>query len=148
MLTHRQRRLAWLLLAAAAPHLFLAAGAQAQAADAAYFQAYHAAPRDTVVQAVYQGWKQFQLNCARCHGDDGVGTSFAPALIESVKPTGTIPTPETFLTTVCAGRTDKGMPAWCSLGLEMGVIQEIYAYLKDRSVGRVGPGRPMLAAGK
>jgi len=31
---------------------------------------YHQAPRDTVPQAVYDGWKQFNLNCARCHGED------------------------------------------------------------------------------
>ena len=29
---------------------------------------YHQAPRDTVSQEVYDGWKQFNLNCARCHG--------------------------------------------------------------------------------
>jgi mono/diheme cytochrome c family protein len=114
----------------------------ATATDPAYFQSYHAAARDTVSPTVYQGWKQFELNCARCHGDFGVGTSFAPALVESVKPTGTIPTAELFLQTVCAGRLDKGMPAWCALGLEMGTIQEIYAYLQIRSTGKVGIGRP------
>jgi mono/diheme cytochrome c family protein len=113
-------------------------------ADAAYFKAYHAAPRDTVVQTVYDGFKQFELNCARCHGDFGVGTSFAPALVESVKPTGTIPTAELFLQTVCAGRTDKGMPAWCAAGLEMTAMQQIYAYLVERSQGKVGLGRPAV----
>ena len=111
-------------------------------ADTAYFRSNHFAPRDTVSATVYQGWKQFELNCARCHGDFGVGTSFAPALVESVKPTGTIPTPELFLQTVCSGRPDKGMPAWCTLGLEIGTIQQIYSYLSDRASGKVGIGRP------
>lgn len=121
-----------------------AQSAEPATADAAYFQAYHTVPRDTVTPAVYQGWKQYALNCARCHGDYGVGTSFAPALIESVKPAGTIPTAELFLTTVCGGRPDKGMPAWCALGLDMGAIQGIYAYLLERSGGRVGLGRPAV----
>lgn len=123
------------------------AGAQVAApADSAvsYFNAYHSVPRDTVTPTVYQGWKQYALNCARCHGDFGVGTTFAPALIESVKPNGTIPTPELFLSTVCAGRPDKGMPAWCTIGLDMEAMQVIYAYLVERSGGKIGLGRPAV----
>jgi mono/diheme cytochrome c family protein len=127
-----------------APPAIAAQGSAPATADAAYFQAYHSVPRDTVTPVVYQGWKQYALNCARCHGDFGVGTSFAPALVESVKPTGTIPTPEVFLTTVCAGRPEKGMPAWCALGLDMDAMQVIYAYLLERSDGRVGLGRPAV----
>lgn len=119
-------------------------GSAPEVLDSNYFVAYHAVPRDTVSAPVYEGWKQFAMNCARCHGDFGVGTSFAPALIESVKPTGTIPTLELFIQTVCAGRLDKGMPAWCSLGLEMSAMQEIHAYLMERADGRVGVGRPAV----
>jgi hypothetical protein len=95
---------------------------------------------------VYDGFKQFALNCARCHGDFGVGTSFAPGLIESVKPTGTIPTRELFIQTVCAGRVDKGMPAWCAIGLDIGAMQQIHEYLLERSIGTVGLGRPAVGA--
>jgi len=105
---------------------------------------YHPAPRDTVTNDVYQGWKQFELNCSRCHGEYGVGTSFAPALVVSLKDDGTIPTKELFITTVCAGRPDKGMPSWCALGLEMEKIQRIYLYLKGRADGKIGIGRPAL----
>ena len=42
---------------------------------------YHQAPRDTVSQEVYDGWKQYNLNCARCHGEDVQGTTIAPHLI-------------------------------------------------------------------
>ncbi|MCA1838075.1 MAG: cytochrome c, partial [Actinobacteria bacterium] len=45
---------------------------------------YHQAPRDTVSQEVYDGWKQFNLNCARCHGEDVQGTTIAPHLILSL----------------------------------------------------------------
>lgn len=106
--------------------------------------AYHQAPLDTVSEQVYTGWKQFNLNCARCHGEDVQGTTIAPHLIVSVRPDGSIPTKELFMQTVCAGRPEKGMPAWCPLGLEMGNIEAIYSYVKGRSEGKVHPGRPAL----
>jgi mono/diheme cytochrome c family protein len=106
--------------------------------------AYHQPPRDTVTQEVYEGWKQFNLNCARCHGEDAIGTTIAPHLILSLKPDGPINTKELFISTVCAGRPAKGMPAWCSLGLEMDKIQEIYSYVKGRSDGKLAPGRPAV----
>ena len=59
-------------------------------ADAPLRDAYHQAPRDTVDQATYDGWKQFNLNCARCHGEDVLGTTIAPHLIVSLKPDGPI----------------------------------------------------------
>ncbi len=106
--------------------------------------AYHQAPLDTVSQQVYEGWKQFNLNCARCHGEDVQGTTIAPHLIVSVRPEGSIPTKELFMQTVCAGRPEKGMPAWCPLGLEMGKIEAIYLYVKGRSEGQIHPGRPAV----
>lgn len=112
-----------------------------------YFQEYHSAPRDTISVEAYQGWKQYELNCSRCHGEFGVGTSFAPALIVSLKEGGTIPTKEVFIQTVCAGRPEKGMPSWCALGLEMDKIQHIYAYLKGRADGKINAGRPAVRSG-
>ncbi len=127
----------WILVAAA---LVLGAGSvTAQVRDE-----YHPAPRDTVDNDTYQGWKQYELNCSRCHGEYAVGSSFAPALIVSLREGGTIPTPEAFVTTVCAGRPDKGMPSWCALGLEMDKIQRIYMYLKNRADGKIGIGRPAV----
>jgi len=124
--------------------------AQAQAHDSAsatsgaYFKETHFAPRDTISESSYQGWKQFELNCSRCHGEYGVGTSFAPALVVSLKEGGTIPDEQAFIQTVCAGRQDKGMPSWCSLGLEIPKMQMIYSYLKQRADGKIGIGRPAL----
>jgi mono/diheme cytochrome c family protein len=105
---------------------------------------YHAAPRDTVSQEVYDGWKQFNLNCARCHGEDALGTSFAPHLIVSLKPDGPINTKELFVQTVCAGRPEKGMPSWCALGMELPTIDKIYSYVKARSDAKMAPGRPAV----
>jgi hypothetical protein len=114
------------------------------AADAPLRDEYHQAPRDTVSQAVYNGWKQFNLNCARCHGEDALGTTIAPHLIVSLKPTGPINTKELFMQVVCAGRPEKGMPAWCALGLEMDKINDIYEYVKGRSDAKISPGRPAV----
>lgn len=105
---------------------------------------YHVAPRDTVDNDTYQGWKQYELNCARCHGEYAVGTSFAPALVASLKEGGTVPTKESFITVVCAGRPDKGMPSWCALGLEMEKIERMYLYVKARADGKIHPGRPAV----
>jgi mono/diheme cytochrome c family protein len=108
---------------------------------------YHTAPLDTVSQEVYQGWKQFNLNCARCHGEDVQGTTIAPHLIVSLKPEGPINTKEVFVQTVCAGRPAKGMPAWCALGMDMEKINQIYAYVKGRSDAKIHPGRPAVRSG-
>jgi mono/diheme cytochrome c family protein len=105
---------------------------------------YHPAPRDTVVQVVYDGWKQFNLNCARCHGEDVQGTTIAPHLIVSLRPDGAVNTKELFTQIVCAGRPEKGMPSWCALGMDMAKIESIYSYVKGRSEGKIHPGRPAL----
>ena len=107
---------------------------------------YHQAPRDTVSQEVYDGWKQFNLNCARCHGEDVLGTTIAPHLILSLKPEGPVNTKEAFLQVVCAGRPARGMPSWCSLGMDPGTIEKIYSYVKARSDGKMSPGRPARKA--
>jgi mono/diheme cytochrome c family protein len=115
-----------------------------QTAEAPLRDIYHPAPRDTVDQATYDGWKQYNLNCARCHGEDVLGTTIAPHLILSLKPDGAINTKELFIQTVCAGRPEKGMPAWCALGMDMNQINDIYAYVKGRSEAKLSPGRPAL----
>ncbi|HEX2250937.1 MAG TPA: c-type cytochrome [Gemmatimonadales bacterium] len=129
-------------------HLFLALFALPTRAVAQELRdQYHQAPRDTVSQEVYDGWKQYNLNCARCHGEDVLGTTIAPHLLLSLKPNGPINTKEAFIQTVCAGRPEKGMPSWCALGMEMPKIEQMYAYVKARSEGKMGPGRPALKPG-
>ncbi len=108
----------------------------------AYRRQTEAAPRDTLAPDAYRGWKQFELNCSRCHGEFGVGTSFGPSLVVSLKNGGTVPDYASFLSVVCGGRKEKGMPAWCELGLDQDKIQDIYSYLKLRADGKIGVGRP------
>jgi mono/diheme cytochrome c family protein len=131
----------------AAAVLLAALTATSQAAAQELRDAYHQAPRDTVPQEVYDGWKQYNLNCARCHGEDVLGTTIAPHLIMSLKPDGPINTQQLFIQTVCAGRPEKGMPAWCALGMELPTIEKIYSYVKRRSDAKMGPGRPALQKG-
>jgi mono/diheme cytochrome c family protein len=121
-----------------------AAPAPTAEANAPLRDQYHTAPLDTVSQQVYDGWKQFNLNCARCHGEDVQGTTIAPHLIVSLKPDGPINTKELFVQTVCAGRPAKGMPSWCALGMEMPTIEAIYSYVKGRSDAKIHPGRPAV----
>jgi len=127
--------------------LLAASAVTTRAAAQELRDAYHQAPRDTVSQDVYDGWKQFNLNCARCHGEDALGTTIAPHLIVSLKPDGPINTKELFVQTVCAGRPAKGMPAWCALGLGMDKINDIYLYVKGRSDAKLAPGRPAVKSG-
>jgi hypothetical protein len=115
---------------------------QTAAADAPLRDEYHQAPRDTVDQATYDGWKQYNLNCARCHGEDVLGTTIAPQLLMSLKPDGPINTQEAFVQVVCAGRPEKGMPSWCALGMDPAKINQMYSYVKGRSDGKIHPGRP------
>lgn len=128
------------------PILLLGSAWTAHPALAQAGDAYHTAPRDTITVEAYQGWKQYELNCSRCHGEFGVGSSFAPALVVSLTDSGSINTKELFIQTVCAGRPEKGMPSWCALGLEMDKIQNIYAYLKGRADGKIHLGRPAARA--
>ena len=75
------------------------------------------------------------------------GTTIAPHLIVSLRPDGPINTKELFIQTVCAGRPAKGMPSWCSLGMEMPTIEAIYSYVKGRSDSKIHPGRPAVKSG-
>jgi len=117
---------------------------ETQTADAPLRDQYHQAPRDTVDQTTYDGWKQYNLNCARCHGEDVLGSTIAPHLVVSLKPDGPINTPELFTQVVCAGRPEKGMPSWCALGMDPAKIGQIYSYVKGRSEGKIHPGRPAV----
>jgi mono/diheme cytochrome c family protein len=112
------------------------------AAPAVGADPYHPPPRDTVDLAAYKGWQQYSLQCARCHGEDGQGTSFAPSLVEALKPDGHAPSKEEFLQILTKGREDKGMPSAAKLGLDSLYFDGLYQYLKGRSDGRLHGGRP------
>jgi mono/diheme cytochrome c family protein len=123
--------------AASAPAASPEAASTAPAADP-----YHPPPRDTVDVPLYKAWQQYSLQCARCHGEDGQGTSFGPSLLHALKPDGDVPTREAFLDVLIHGRHDKGMPSAAKMGLDSVYFDGLYDYLKGRSDGRLHGSRP------
>jgi cytochrome c len=103
---------------------------------------YHPPPRDTVDAETYNGWKQFSLHCARCHGDDALGSSFGPSLVTSLGPTGEVATRESFIEVLQTGRKDKGMPSAAKMGLDSVYFDGLYRYLSGRGTGQLKGGRP------
>jgi mono/diheme cytochrome c family protein len=92
----------------------------------------------------YHGFLYYGDECHRCHGPAGLGSSYAPALVDSLKHM----TKEQFEETVINGKkevntaNDKVMPAF---GLNPDVatnLDNIYAYLKARSDGALGREHP------
>lgn len=89
--------------------------------------------------AEYEGWRQYAVNCARCHGDDAVGGVMAPDLRASVA-RGSVDS-ASFHQTVSRGRREKGMPAFEGV-LRDEQIAAIYAYVAARAKGKLPAGRP------
>jgi methanol metabolism-related c-type cytochrome len=117
-------------------------GARAAAFDPEH--PYSVKDDGTVDWYTYNGYRRYHSECHVCHGPDGLGSSFGPALADSLKTL----TYDQVIDTVTNGRknvntsNDKVMP---SFGLNPNVmcyIDDIYAYLKARSDGKIGRGRP------
>lgn len=124
---------------------------QAQRAAAAEEEKpYHVAEDGTVDWPTFSGFRRYNSVCHTCHGPDGAGSSFGPALVDSLKRLSY----EQFTDIVVNGKSEvntasqKKMPAF---GLDPNVmcyLDDIYAYLKARSDGVVGRGRPAKHADK
>lgn len=89
----------------------------------------------------YEGWRQYSVHCARCHGQDVLPNPVAANLLISLGPGGPINTPEKFAEIVSAGRPAGGMPAFKGV-LTPEQIKATYAYVKGRAEKRIPPGRP------
>lgn len=98
-----------------------------------------------VDKATFNGYRRYTDACMRCHGPDGAGSSYAPDLTNSLK---TMPY-EAFTEVVINGRqnvtgTQKNvMPPFGNTEDVALYIDDIYGYLKARSDGVVGRGRPV-----
>lgn len=112
-------------------------GAGAQRPDSGQQQGQAA----EVSQAEYEGWRQYSVNCARCHGQDVLPNPVAANLLVSLAPGGPIDTPAKFAQVVSEGRPHRGMPAFKGV-MSPEQIQAIYAYVKGRADKRIPPGRP------
>lgn len=92
----------------------------------------------------YSGFRRYHADCHVCHGPDGLGSSFAPALADSLKTMNY----DDFAEVVVNGRERVGtseqnkMPAFGNNPNVMCFIDDLYAYLKARADGVLDRGRP------
>jgi methanol metabolism-related c-type cytochrome len=104
----------------------------------------------TVDWETYSGFRRYHSECHVCHGPDGEGSSYAPALAESLK---TIPYAE-FYGIVASGRKNLAagkenvMPAFAENKNAMCYLNDIYVYLRARSQDAIPRGRPPKHADK
>lgn len=97
-----------------------------------------------VDKGTYNGYRRYASTCHVCHGPDGLGSTFAPALAESLKTMSY----DDFVNTVTSGRQSnvggvlRVMPSWANNPDVMNYIDDIYGYLKARADGKIGTGRP------
>jgi mono/diheme cytochrome c family protein len=100
----------------------------------------------TVTDAEYEGWRQYNVHCARCHGQDALPNPVTADLLTSLAPGGSAAEQGPFTTIVMAGRTNKGMPAFKG-SVEPAQVEAIYQYLKGRAEKRIPAGRPKRPGG-
>ena len=111
---------------------------------------YKIAEDGTVDWPTFSGFRRYNSICHTCHGPDGVGSTFAPALVESLKRLNY----EQFTEIVVNGKQEvntavqKKMPAFGTDPNVMCYLDDIYSYLKARSDGVVPRGRPDKHADK
>ncbi len=92
----------------------------------------------------WNGFRRYHDACHVCHGPNALGSTFAPALADSLKTMDY----NTFIATVSSGKkenkggTDFVMPAFGEDKNIMCYIDDIYTYIKARSLGTLPPGRP------
>jgi mono/diheme cytochrome c family protein len=94
----------------------------------------------------YEGWRQYSVHCARCHGQDVLPNPVAANLLISLGPGGAVNSESKFAEIVLAGRPERGMPSSKGV-LTPGQIKAIYAYVKARADKRIPPGRPQNPTG-
>lgn len=91
-----------------------------------------------VDSGTYNGFRRYHAGCNHCHGPDGVGSSFAPSLVDRLPPV------DAFRDIVMNGRRE-GTAVMKGFGNDPNVapyVDDIYAYLQARADGALGRGRP------
>lgn len=105
---------------------------------------YKVAADGTLDWFTFSGFRRYHAECHTCHGPEGLGSSYAPSLVESLKKLSYAD----FQMTIVNGRQNlsagqnRVMPA---LGENLNVmcyLDDLYVYLKARSDGALKPGRP------
>jgi methanol metabolism-related c-type cytochrome len=119
--------------------------------DGKYFTAedvptFNVTEDGTVDWYTFSGFRRYHAECHVCHGPDGQGSSFAPALGESVQ---TLDYYD-FVGTVAQGR-ERGNSVMPSFGTNLNVmcyLDDIYVYLKAVGTEAIPRGRPAKRAEK
>jgi mono/diheme cytochrome c family protein len=86
----------------------------------------------------YNGFRRYHAGCNHCHGQDGMGSTFGPSLVERLVDL------ETFRRVVRDGKRN-GTAVMKGFADDPNVapyLDDIYAYLQARADGALGPGRP------
>ncbi len=105
---------------------------------------YHVASDGTVDWYTYSGFRRYHSDCHVCHGPDGEGSTYAPALKESLKSISY----SDFMGIVASGRQDvsaaseKVMPAFGTNPNVMCYLDDIFVYLRARANNAIPRGRP------
>ena len=105
---------------------------------------FKVAPDGTVDWYTYSGYRRYHSECHVCHGPDAEGSSFAPALKNSLK---TMSYAD-FLGVVASGRKNVStsqenvMPAFGDNPNVACYMDDLYVYLRARAYDAVRRGRP------
>jgi methanol metabolism-related c-type cytochrome len=105
---------------------------------------YKIANDGTVDWYTYVGYLRYGANCMQCHGPDGLGSSYAPSLVDSLKSLSYTD----FVSIVAAGKKEVNtaqqqvMPSFGANRNVMCYIDPIYTYLRARSDGALNRKRP------
>lgn len=105
---------------------------------------YNIAEDGTVDWQTYSGFRRYHSECHVCHGPDGEGSSYAPALKESAVNMDYydfVNVAVNGIENVSASATSV-MPAFGTNRNVMCYLDDIYVYLKARGTGAVPRGRP------
>jgi methanol metabolism-related c-type cytochrome len=92
----------------------------------------------------YSGFRRYHSDCHVCHGPDGMGSSYAPALKDSLKALNY----SDFVGVVAGGRKNVNsaqenvMPEFGTNANVMCYLDDIFVYLRARTNDAVGRGRP------
>ena len=97
-----------------------------------------------VTRAEYEGWRQYSVHCARCHGQDVLPNPVAANLLVSVAPGGPVNSLGGYSAVVTAGRAERGMPSFKGV-LTPEQIKAIHGYVAGRAAKRIPAGRPAPA---
>jgi methanol metabolism-related c-type cytochrome len=105
---------------------------------------YNIHPDGMVDWYTFSGFRRYHSDCHVCHGPNGEGSTYAPALANSLK---TLSYAD-FVDVVTNGRkhvdaaNDKVMPSFATNVNVMCYIDDIYVYLRARANNAIPGGRP------